>query len=185
MFTHDLTNLGDMDRNICNYCALQSECKEANTEAGITCGVYRPKMATIKVKYLDESAGIISPIRDGEWYDIINPYNQTFKAGEFRYIPLGFCAELPYGYEAKLLPRSSTFERYGLIMTCSMGVIDNAYNGELDEWKFPAFATKDVVIPAGSRIAQFRVIPTQPNFKIEEVKHLNNDSRGGFGSTGI
>ena len=91
--------------------------------------------------------------------------------------------KLPKGYEAHILPRSSTFKNYGLLIANSMGVVDNAYCGDNDEWKLSAIATKEITIPKGSRIAQFRIIPSQ-NVKLKTVDSLNGSDRGGFGSSG-
>lgn len=109
-------------------------------------------------------------------------------------IPLGVCMELPKGYEAIVIPRSSTFKKYGLIQTNSVGLIDNSYNSEKDEWKFPGLATKDTIIPKGTRIAQFRIQLSQKatmwqklkwlmssSVKLVQVEHLDNKPRGGFG----
>ena len=112
-------------------------------------------------------------------------------------IYLGVCMEIPKGYEAILAPRSSTFLKYGLLQTNSFGVIYNSYKGDTDEWKLPVVATRDVIIPKGTRICQFRIqLSQKATFwqklkwffssipKLQQVASLNNQSRGGFGSTG-
>lgn len=112
-------------------------------------------------------------------------------------IPLGVCMEIPAGYEAYLLPRSSTFKKYGILQTNSMGIIDNSYAGPEDEWKLPVMATREIIIPKGTRIAQFRIqLKQQANFwqklcwlfssgiTLKRVSSLSKKSRGGFGSTG-
>ena len=65
-----------------------------------------------------------------------------------------------------------------------MGVIDNSYSGDADEWHFPAVAIRDTVIHKDDRIAQFRIVKNQPSIEFEIVEHLNEISRGGIGSTG-
>ena len=92
--------------------------------------------------------------------------------------------ELPEGYEANIVPRSSTFKRYGILQTNSMGVIDSSYCGENDVWMMPVYVTRDADIYAGDRICQFRVVQNQPQINFEEVERLGNEDRGGFGSTG-
>lgn len=120
----------------------------------------------------------------GDWVDLYC-YTDTFiKAGERTYIDQGVAMKLPRGYEAIMAPRSSTFKRWGVLQTNSIGVIDNSYCGNDDWWMFPAYATKDVVIPAGTRVCQFRIQPTQPRLVFNEVANLNSKSRGGLGSTG-
>ena len=106
------------------------------------------------------------------------------KAGEFRFLRLGVGMILPEGYEAHVAPRSSTFKNFGIIATNSVGVIDNSFCGEEDEWKMPAYALRDTVIRKNDRICQFRIMEKQPPIEFETVEHLKDKSRGGFGSTG-
>lgn len=121
----------------------------------------------------------------GEWADLVLSEDTTLKVGEFKYMDLGVCIQLPDGYEAIMAPRSSTFKRYGLLQTNSIGVIDNAYRGNEDWWKFPAYATRDVKIPAGTRICQFRIQKQQPDLKFIVVEEFEGaEDRGGLGSTG-
>ena len=108
----------------------------------------------------------------------------TLKAGEFRLIPLGIAMELPEGYEAHVVPRSSTFKNYGVIQTNSMGVIDETYCGDNDQWFFPAYALRDTVIRINDRICQFRIMKHQPELSFEETDRLDHEDRGGHGSTG-
>lgn len=109
-------------------------------------------------------------------------------------IPLGVCMEIPQGYEAILVPRSSTFKKWGILQTNSFGVIDNSFSSDEDEWKLPVVATKSITIPKGERICQFRIQLSQKatiwqkikwlfsgKIKLRKVNHLNNEVRGGFG----
>ena len=106
------------------------------------------------------------------------------KAGEFALIPLGVAMELPKGYEAHVVPRSSTFKNFGVIQTNHMGVIDETYCGDNDQWFFPAYALRDTVIHVNDRICQFRIMEHQPSFSFEETDCLGNQDRRGHGSTG-
>ena len=63
-------------------------------------------------------------------------------------------------------------------------IIDNSYSGDNDQWMLPVYATKYVTINKNDRIAQFRIEKNQPQIIFEEVDHLDNKDRGGFGSTG-
>ena len=119
-----------------------------------------------------------------DWIDLHAAEEVTLKAGEFRLIPLGVAIALPAGYEAHIAPRSSTFRNYGILMSNSMGVVDESYCGDEDEWKMPVYATRDCRIEANDRIAQFRIMEHQPAIEFEECETLGNPSRGGFGSTG-
>lgn len=136
---------------------------------------------TIKVKYHNPKCEFI---RKGDWIDIKSAVNITYPAGISFLIPLGFSCKLPDGYEAHLLPRSSTFKRYGIIMTNSMGIVDNAYSGNDDIWQFPAYSLRAGKISVGDRIAQFRIVKEMPEVLVESVDHLDDENRGGFGSTG-
>ena len=137
----------------------------------------------IKVKYFADVEPL-QKISVGDWVDLRAAKDIELKKGEYRVIPLGVALELPEGYEALVVPRSSTFKHYGILMTNSVGVIDNSYCGDDDQWHFPALATRDVFIWKGERICQFRIIKNQPELEFEIVEHLGNRSRGGFGSTG-
>ncbi len=104
-------------------------------------------------------------------------------------IPLGFALELPKGFEAHLAPRSSTFKTWGIIQTNSVGIIDDTYIGDNDEWHMPVFCLqekdeKGTLIKKGDKIAQFRIMEVMPNFDFVEVESFGNEDRGGFGSTG-
>lgn len=139
----------------------------------------------IKIKYLNNETEKINKIKVGDWLDLRTAEDIILSQNEYKLIRLGVCMELPNGYEAHVLPRSSTFKNFGIIMANSMGIIDNSYCGDNDEWRFPAYATRRVVIPKGSRIAQFRIIKRMESIDFIEVETLGNSNRGGFGSTGV
>lgn len=140
-------------------------------------------MENIKVKML---ADIEPPaaIEQGDWIDLRAAETILIVKGEFKYIPLGVAMQLPEGYEAIVTPRSSLFKRRGIIMTNSIGIMDESYCGDNDEWKFPAYATRETIIPKGERICQFRIVKHQPEIEFEIVDTLGNPDRGGYGSTG-
>ena len=138
---------------------------------------------TIRIKYIRD----IEPIqkdKNGDFIDLRCAERTVLKAGDFRLIPLGIAMQLPPGYEAIVVPRSSTFRRYGIIQANSIGVIDEAYCGEKDEWCFPAYATRQTIIEKNDRICQFRIQKHQPDIEFEITETLTGESRGGFGSTG-
>lgn len=139
---------------------------------------------TIKIKYHNPDSQKIEKITRGDWIDLRAAKDYHMKKGEFRLIDLGVSMKLPEGYEAHIVPRSSTFRRWGIIQTNSVGIIDGSYCGEDDVWMMPALATMDTDIFAGDRICQFRIVANQPRIEFEEVDHLYSESRGGFGSTG-
>ena len=138
---------------------------------------------TIKVKYLAD----ILPIEifeTGDWVDLRCAEDTWVKMGEYCEISLGIAMELPEGYEAHVVPRSSTFKKYGIISANSVGIIDNSFCGPEDCWHFLAYATRDAVIRKNERICQFRVFKNSPPIEIEEVEELKNPNRKGIGSTG-
>lgn len=139
---------------------------------------------TIDIKYFEPGLEPIQKISKGDWIDLRAAERVELKAGEYRLIRLGVGMILPDGYEAHILPRSSTPSKFGIMIANSMGVIDNSYSGDGDEWKCPAYAIRDTVIEKGDRIAQFRVMENQPRLTFEKVSHLKDKNRGGIGSTG-
>ena len=142
-------------------------------------------MPTIRIRYLSDGIEKLRYI-DGksDWIDLRCAETVELKAGEFRLLPLGVAMALPQGYEAHIAPRSSTFRNYGSLQTNSVGVVDESYCGDEDEWKMPVYATRDCRIEVNDRIAQFRIMENQPKIQFEEVEHFDNSDRGGFGSTG-
>ena len=139
----------------------------------------------IQIKYFDKDIEKITNIEGkSDWFDLRAAETITLKAGDIALIPLGVGMILPEGYEANIVPRSSTFKNYGIIQTNHYAVIDNSYSGDNDQWRFPAYATRDITINKNDHICQFRINKKQPTFDFEEVEHLNDTDRGGFGSTG-
>lgn len=137
----------------------------------------------IKIKYF-RSIDEIKAAKGGDWVDLRAGETVEMKAGEYAMIPLGVAMELPKGYEALVAPRSSTFRKYGVILVNSIGVIDESYKGDNDEWNFLAYAVRDTIIPKNERICQFRIIEHQPPIAFDVVESLGNPDRGGIGSTG-
>lgn len=142
-------------------------------------------METIKIKYFDDEIDKIEKIEKGDWVDLRAAETVELKAGEFKLIKLGIGMILPEGYEAHVVPRSSTFKNFGIIQTNHCGIIDESYCGDNDQWRFPAYAMRDTVINKNDRICQFRIIKKQPDISFEAVEHLADKDRGGFGSTGV
>ena len=140
---------------------------------------------TIKIKYHTDKIEKLRYI-DGksDWIDLRSAEDVELKAGDFKLISLGVSMELPKGYEAHIVPRSSTFKTWGILQTNSIGIIDESYCGDNDIWKMPVYATRDTTIHKNDRICQFRIEKHQPTIMFEEVEHLEGKERGGFGITG-
>ena len=142
-------------------------------------------MPSIRIKYFSDKIDKLTYV-DGksDWIDLRASEDVELKAGEFKLIPLGVAMELPKGYEAHLVQRSSTFKNYGILQTNSCGIIDCSYCGDEDMWRMPVYATRDTMIHQNDRICQFRIVENQPKITFDEVESLGNADRGGFGSTG-
>lgn len=119
-----------------------------------------------------------------DWIDLRSSERVEMKKGDWKLIKLGISMQLPEGYEAHVVPRSSTYKTWGLIQTNSYGVIDNSYCATEDEWMVPMYATRDTVVEVNDRICQFRIMKNQPEICFLEVEELEGKARGGFGSTG-
>lgn len=137
----------------------------------------------IKIKYFNDVQEI-EALEVGDWIDLRSAESVDIKAGEYKLIRLGVAMELPEDYEALVAPRSSTFKNYGILLANSLGIIDESYKGDNDEWKFLAYATRDTHVEKNERICQFRIIEHQPKIKLTKVESLGNADRGGIGSTG-
>lgn len=139
----------------------------------------------IRIKYFDKEMPRITNIEGkSDWYDLRSAIDVEMKKGEFKLIPLGIAMELPEGYEAHAIPRSSTYKNFKVIQANSMGLIDESYRGDNDQWYFPAIALEDTKINKYDRICQFRIQKKMPVVTFEEVDSLGNEDRGGIGSTG-
>lgn len=142
-------------------------------------------MKEILVRYHNNNIDKIEKLNVGDWIDLRAAETVKLKAGDFKIISLGVSMKLPEGYEAHIVPRSSTFKKWGILQTNHMGVIDNSYSGDNDIWGMPVLAVRDAVINENDRICQFRIVERMGHIKMTEVYHLEDENRGGFGSTGI
>ena len=142
-------------------------------------------MKNIQIKYFTDEIEKLTYV-DGksDWIDLRAAKEMELKAGQYAMIPLGVAMKLPEGYEAHIVPRSSTYKNFGLIQTNHMGVVDESYCGDNDQWHMPVYALRDTVIHVNDRICQFRIMEHQPKIVFEEVEALSAPDRGGFGSTG-
>lgn len=141
-------------------------------------------MKSVRIKYFADIERI-KRVENGDWIDLRSAVDVDLKKDEFKLIPLGIAIELPKGYEAHIVPRSSTFKNFGIIQTNHNAIIDESYCGDNDQWYYPVYALRDTHISMGDRICQFRIMEKQPMFEFEEVDKLNNKDRNGFGSSGI
>ena len=153
---------------------IQRDCSEADFD--------KSKISTAILKAMKNGSGIIKP-KIAE--DIADEIEEECKdKDEFHLIPLGVGMKLPDGYEANIVPRSSTYKNFKVLQTNSFAVIDNSYSGDNDQWLYPVIAMEDTIIHKNDRVCQFRINKIQPEIEFEEVKYLDDVSRGGFGSTG-
>lgn len=147
----------------------------------------------IKVKYFSDDIPRLTINPKGDLIDLYAAEDVVINEMDEAMIPLGVAMELPEGFRANLLPRSSTFKKWGIIVTNSVGMIDHSYCGDTDEWKLAVFCLKArdfvnskccTIIHKGDKIAQFEIVPIMPEIELQEVDHLGNEDRGGFGTTG-
>lgn len=141
-------------------------------------------MEKIKIKYFSNEIEKIKKIENGDWIDLRSAINIDLKAGDTYIIPLGVGMKLPDGYEAHIVPRSSTYKNFKIIQTNHQAVIDNSYCGNNDQWFYPVYAMEDTKIRVNDRICQFRIMLKQPDIEFEECEILKDVDRGGYGSTG-
>lgn len=142
-------------------------------------------MEQIKIKYFtDKIEKLVYIDGKSDWIDLRASEEVTLKQGEFALVPLGVAMELPKGYEAHIVPRSSTYKNFGVIQANHCGVVDGSYCGDNDMWRMPVIAMRDTQIHVNDRICQFRIMKNQPEILFEEVEHLEGKDRGGFGTTG-
>ncbi|MGU9121014.1 dUTP diphosphatase [Clostridium perfringens] len=150
----------------------------------------------IRIKYFDKATKL-KKITKGNWIDVYANKDVFVKCGERAMVPLGFALELPEGWEGHLAPRSSTFKTWGIIQTNSVGVVDDTYIGDNDQWHMPVYCLKGKDIESengeevkgtwirkGDKIGQFRIMEVMPEIEFEEVESFGNKDRGGFGTTG-
>lgn len=113
----------------------------------------------------------------------------TLVVGADNVIKLGFAAEVPEGYVAVLVPRSSTGMK-GMALRNTVGVIDADYRGEwiahividqnqdnslFDEWHYKR----------GDRLLQVLILPFKKvDIEISDELSVTGRGDGGFGSTG-
>lgn len=142
-------------------------------------------MERIEVKYFSDAIDRLAYV-DGksDWIDLRSAIDVSLKRGEHKLIPLGVGMKLPEGYEAHIVPRSSTYKNFGIIQANHMGIIDGTYCGDNDQWMMSVIAVRDTEIHVNDRICQFRIMENQPKLDFVQVEHLDGSDRGGFGSTG-
>lgn len=150
--------------------------------AGCSCS--SKKDLEIKVLYHSKDITRIQNINIGDWTDLRAAENLDLKAMDFKFIDLGISVEVPEGYEMHIAPRGSTYKNFGIIQVNSVGVLDESYSGDEDIVKMPALALRDTIIKINDRICQCRLVPKQPKTTWVTVETLENENRGGFGSTG-
>ena len=141
-------------------------------------------MKNILIKYFDAEIDKVELTDRGDWCDLRSSITVDLKQGEFKLIPLGVGMKLPQGYEAHIVPRSSTFKHYGVIQTNGCGIVDNSYCGNEDEFFMPVFALRDTHIDKNDRICQFRIVEKQPSLLFTFVEELDGSNRGGHGVSG-
>ena len=151
-------------------------------------------MANKKVKIKVFEGGRKPESKNGNWYDCyvrtanvngLTPSGNIirFSPGDIVVVHLGFAMDIGKGYEGYILPRSSTFKNTGLLLTNSMGLVDDTYCGDGDEWLAMFYATTYGAFKIGDRLVQISIKKSTP-VDMEDVAQLGNPDRGGYGTTG-
>ena len=149
---------------------------------------------TVKVRYTSDKIKRIEQIKIGDMIDLRSAEDVFIKEGESYIISLGVAMQLPKGYFAEVVPRSSLFNNFGLVMVNSVGIIDESYCGNDDVWRFQALCVegkhfkngvKGTQVSINDRLCQFRIVEKMPELDFIEVDDLGNANRGGIGSTGV
>lgn len=164
------------------------------------------KTLELKIRYIDKNIIPMKKIEKGDLVDlrvskifsckynhetkememIEKKFPYEYEQGETIFVKLGFAMQMPSGYKANVYPRSGTFKNYGLLLTNSVGQIDNSYQGNDDEWCAMFYATRSGIINYNHRILQFEIVPQyMNNVKFNVVEELDDINRGGYSSTGV
>ena len=150
----------------------------------------------LQVRYIDKNLTKMEKIEGGDLVDLraskifINGEERTFpceyKFGDTVFVKLGFAMKMPLEKKANIYPRSGTFKNYGLLLTNSVGQIDNKYQGNEDQWCAMFWSTRDGVMNYDDRILQFEVVDrVMEKTTFELVEELGDINRGGYNSTGV
>lgn len=160
---------------------LDCDVKSALFQFAVDNLLNKPK---ILIRYHYELYPDLLPVeKKGNYIDLRAAERVELKAGEHKIISLGVSMQLPEGYYAQLVPRSSAFKNWKILETNSPAIIDTAYCGDDDIWKMSVYATADTIIEMNERVCQFAIFKDN-DFDLETVDKLNGTNRGGFGSTG-
>lgn len=158
------------------------------------------KPKSVKIKLLEGGIMPTKAHNDDAAWDCYAREDMLFD-DKAKLIPLGFCMELPKGYHAEIVPRSSMGVRSPLMMSNSQGIIDANYRGELKAcyklvdyeiwaehicWQPCTPRPEEFSIHKGERICQMLIVK-DPEVKLVQVDELSDSERGmgGFGSTGV
>lgn len=171
----------------------------------------------IKIKRFKNAEGeplvnLPKVIKKGDWVDLATAEEVTLNApqagtlkghdvkhrdviSEVTYIPLGVAMQLPKGFEAIMAARSSAPKKMGIMQANGIGVIDNTYCSDEDQWMFPAVTLRKTSLAVNTRLCQFRIQLSQKatlwqkikwlftsGIEFVEVESLNNEVRGGLGT---
>ena len=163
-------------------------------------------MQQLRFKKTHPDGTIYLPQKLGDvGYDLIAVSNPTFENGYIQY-DTGVAIELPEGYHAEIVPRSSIC-KYDLQLCNSIGIIDNGFRGSIilrfkvplniggnlpillanvhNGFTYMSLDTNLNLPKKGDRIAQL-IIRKSEIMELVEVQELVSTDRGsgGFGSTG-
>lgn len=120
-------------------------------------------------------------LKYGGWIDLSPACDVELKQFEGGDIPLGISVKLPIGYEALISIKDSAFNKYGIIQTNGITVIDSCFCCSDQQWCIPVVSLREgtTVIPKGTCICKFRIIKKMGNsIKLEKEESLTCYSIG-------
>ena len=117
-------------------------------------------------------------------FDIYARMDAEVPVGKTHIVPSNLIIQVPEGHYLQVLARSGSHKK-GFMLANGAGAIDQDFHGPQDEIGIPVYNFGDatLAIARGERIAQGLILPIA-RAEWEEVEHIKNESRGGFGSTG-
>ena len=140
----------------------------------------------VSVKRIDPSLPLPQYESSGAaCFDLYSRLTLSIPPKSLARIPSNLIISTPPGYGLHIFARSSLAKKKSLILSNGVGVIDSDYCGENDEILIAVynFSESKTVIKKGERIAQASILKV-PKIIFEEVEHVHQKNRGGFGSTG-
>lgn len=144
----------------------------------------------IVVKYKKFDNSVEAFHNDGKGnagFDLFSRDEVTLQPGEAKKIRLNVATHYSeINVAGFIFQRSSTYKKWGVRLTNNVGLVDFSYNGSDDEWlaEFKNETNEPKTIKVGDKICQ-AVFLRVPEVMMVQVDDLDNENRGGFGTSGV